>query len=303
MFSALTEANSLVQPGSITGSSREIGWTSLLCEEWTQPATVEEFETVPLSDHTFVLMVSGKCRLEAFHGRRFRSALYGPGDGGALAPQNVDRIRWRSFDGSSIRTVHLSVPQIYFDEAADHYRRAGRPVAASTFDALGFRDPLIFGIATSLAANMALGSPDLYADNAARLLATQTLYLSRQIRPDDLRRNIGCDLTQRRFARVAEFMTEHLSEALTIDQLAAEAGISRFHFAHLFRDRVKMTPHQYLISLRLNRAKDLLRRGELDIREVALACGYTHAGRFAAAFTRAFGVKPSQFSKPAEIVS
>ena len=295
VFSTLTEANSRVQPGSIVTSSREIGWTSLLCEEWIQPATVEEFETIPLPDHTFILMVSGMCNLEAFHGKSWHGAQYRRGDCGALAPRNIDRVRWHSSECSTIRTIHLSVPQKYFDEAAEEYRRAGQHVPSNTFDALGLRDPLIFALAKSLASNMALGSPDLYADNSARMLATQMLYLSRQIRQEDLARNIGSGLTVKQIGRVMEFMSEHLNEALTLDRLAEEAAVSRFHFSRLFRQRMKMTPHQYLISLRLNRAKLLLKSSDSDIRAVALACGYTHPGRFAAAFTRAFGVRPAQF--------
>ena len=82
-----------------------------------------------------------------------------------------------------------------------------------------------------------------------------------------------------------------------LEQLAREAGISRFHFVRLFHRRLRITPHQYLVRLRLDHAKRLLETTDLAIGAVASACGYTHAGRFAAAFHAAFAVRPSRFRR------
>ncbi len=164
-------------------------------------------------------------------------------------------------------------------------------------DALSLSDPLLFSLAKSLTPCISHQAPDLYADAAARMLATHILLASGTLKQEDVARNIGSDLTDSRLARVIDFMHHHFAKEITLDQLAREAGVSRFHFVRLFRSRLHVTPHRYLVRLRMNRAKLLLRTTDLDIHAVALACGYTHAGRFAAGFHATFGAHPSGFRR------
>ena len=297
MFSAFSEANSRVQPGRKILSSQDIGWTSLLFEKWLQPGNVESFETIATPDQTIVLTASGTYDMEVLSGRRWRQAKYSPGHGGATAPLNTNQLRWSSSESSSVATLHLYVPPEYFSEAAEEYRRAGRRVNRSHIDALSLSDPFLFSLAQSLTSCVAYQAPELYADAAARLFAIHILLKSGTLKNEDLARNVGNDLTDRRLARVIDFMHHHFAQEITLDQLAREAGISRFHFVRLFRKRLLVTPHRYLVGLRLDHAKFLLRTTDLDINAVARACGYTHSGRFAAAFQAAFALHPSQFRR------
>ena len=232
-------------------------------------------------------------------GSRWRQAKYNPGYGGATAPLNTNQLRWSSSESSSVETLHLYVPPEYFSEAAEEYRRAGRRLNSSRIDALSLSDPLLFSLAQSLTSCVAYQAPDLYADAAARVLAIHILLTSGTLRREDLTRDIGNNLADRRLARVIDFMHHHFGKEITLDQLAREAGISRFHFVRLFRKRLLVTPHRYLVRLRLDHARFLLRTTDLDINAVALACGYTHPGRFAAAFYAAFALHPSQLRRQA----
>ncbi len=283
-----------MQPGRKTQSSREVGWTSLLFERWTQPATVEGFETVASPDQTIVLTASGTYDIEVLTRGCWRKARYTPGSGGATAPLHTSRIRWRSPKPLAVETLHLYVPPEYFSEAAEEYRRAGRRVKSSHVDALTFADPLVFSLALSLSVGIAREAPNLYADAAARMLATHLLLKSGTVQIQDLARGMGAELTDRRLARVIGFMQDHFAKELTLDKLAGEAGVSRFHFVRLFRKRLGVTPYQHLVRLRLEHAKFLLQTTDMDVSAVALACGYSHAGRFAAAFHAAFALQPSK---------
>ena len=297
LFSAFSEANSRVQPGRKVLSSQDVGWKSLLFEKWLQPATVDSFETIATPDQTIVLTASGTYDIEVLSGNQWQQARYSPGHGGATAPLNTNQLRWSSLETSSVETLHVYVPPDYFSEAEEEYRRAGCRVSNSHIDALSLSDPLLFSLAESLASGIEYQAPDLYADAAARIFAIHILLKSGTLRRNDLTRAIGNDLTDRRLARVIDFMHHHFAEEITLDQLAREAGISRFHFVRLFRKRLLVTPHRYLVKLRLDHARLLLRTTDLDINAVALACGYTHAGRFAAAFHAAFALQPAQFRR------
>ena len=102
-------------------------------------------------------------------------------------------------------------------------------------------------------------------------------------------------LTDRRLARVLEYINVHYAEPLSLDRLAAEAGVSRFHFVSLFKKNVGITPHRYLVQLRMTAAAALLRSRELSILEVALACGYRSAAHFTSTFMQYYSQTPSQY--------
>nr|WP_283937972.1 helix-turn-helix transcriptional regulator [Sphingomonas caseinilyticus] len=90
-------------------------------------------------------------------------------------------------------------------------------------------------------------------------------------------------------------MKVHLDEAVALQQLADLLGLSRFHFCTAFRKATGHTPHQYLVRIRMERAKDLLDDSRLTVTDVALAVGYQTPSSFTQAFRAAIGVTPSAY--------
>jgi AraC family transcriptional regulator len=97
--------------------------------------------------------------------------------------------------------------------------------------------------------------------------------------------------------RVLEFAEEHLHTDIRLEQLAAEAGLSAFHFARLFRDSTGVTPHQYVLEQRIARAKFLLRLGKQTVAEIALDTGFSSATNFVRAFRARIGTTPGAWQK------
>lgn len=95
--------------------------------------------------------------------------------------------------------------------------------------------------------------------------------------------------------RVLEFAEEHLHTDIRLEQLAAEAGLSAFHFARLFRESTGVTPHQYVLEQRIARAKFLLRLGKQTIAEVAQETGFSSATNFIRSFRGRVGVTPGDW--------
>lgn len=100
---------------------------------------------------------------------------------------------------------------------------------------------------------------------------------------------------QKRFADVVNFMNDNLEEKITIDQMAQRALMNRFHFIRSFKSAFGSSPYDYLTSIRINRAKQLLSNTQLSANDVGRDCGYSSASRFSAAFKMLTGMTPSAY--------
>jgi AraC family transcriptional regulator len=97
--------------------------------------------------------------------------------------------------------------------------------------------------------------------------------------------------------RVTNYMQDHLDQEISLEEVAALVGLSRFHFCTAFRLATRQSPHQWLTALRIGRARQLLAEPSLPITEIALAVGYQTPSAFAASFRKMAGVTPSEFRR------
>lgn len=98
-----------------------------------------------------------------------------------------------------------------------------------------------------------------------------------------------------KWQRVKDYCLAHLAEKITLDALAAVCGLGRFHFLRQFKHTIGMTPHAWLLRLRLEHACSLLAQGNRSIAEIAQHVGFYDQSHFSKAFRQAFGVAPSAF--------
>lgn len=94
-----------------------------------------------------------------------------------------------------------------------------------------------------------------------------------------------------------DLMDLRYAEPLDLDQMAAEAGFSKFHFARAFKDAYGETPANYLTRRRVERAKDLLRSANLTVTEVCMFVGFSSLGSFSTRFSELVGLSPSAFQR------
>jgi transcriptional regulator GlxA family with amidase domain len=100
--------------------------------------------------------------------------------------------------------------------------------------------------------------------------------------------------SDRPFAGVIDWIREHLDEALDVERLAQQAGMSPRHFHRRFTETVGETPARFVETLRLDRARELLQTAR-SLKQVAAQTGYANQGQFSKAFVRRFGVSPGLF--------
>jgi len=99
----------------------------------------------------------------------------------------------------------------------------------------------------------------------------------------------------RRLRRARDRMDREYAQPLDVPALARTALMSPAHFSRRFREAYSETPYSYLMTRRIERAKALLRRGDLSVTEVCFAVGCTSLGSFSARFTELVGETPSMY--------
>jgi AraC family transcriptional regulator len=97
--------------------------------------------------------------------------------------------------------------------------------------------------------------------------------------------------------RVAEFVDASLGETVTLDALAAVAGLSTFHFARAFKAATGLAPHQFVTARRMDRALRLLVATPASVPEVAYAVGLSNVSHFRRMFNAHIGVLPGEVRK------
>ena len=99
----------------------------------------------------------------------------------------------------------------------------------------------------------------------------------------------------RRLRRARDRMDREYARPLDVPALARTALMSSAHFSRRFREAYSETPYSYLMTRRIERAKALLRRGDMSVTDVCFAVGCTSLGSFSARFSELVGETPSMY--------
>lgn len=158
-------------------------------------------------------------------------------------------------------------------------------------------DPYVRHIGLALGAELdgeSLGE-QLYAESLAYALAVHLVRKYTSL-SDQSGVNAVLEATQRLspkvLSRVTDYIGDNLDSRLTLSDIADTANLSPFHFSRLFKASTGLTPHQYVIEQRLQRARELLTGTDLPIHEVALQVGFADQSHLGRHMRRRYGVTP-----------
>lgn len=104
-------------------------------------------------------------------------------------------------------------------------------------------------------------------------------------------------LDARQLRTIIEFSNDQLTENLTLEQLSEQVAQSPFHFAHTFKNTLGVSPHQYLLTIKVERAKQLMARARLSLTEISQMVGFFDQSHFIHAFKKLTGSTPKGFRK------
>jgi len=156
-------------------------------------------------------------------------------------------------------------------------------------------DPLLASLVMGLDQEAESGCPvgNAYAESLASMLAVHlaTKYSAQAPR---LRESTG-GLTRRQLAQALDFVHENFAKDVPLTTLATVAGLSTYHFARLFKQSTGLAPHQYLLRVRVERARGLMLHSNESIASIATQVGFCDQSHFSTHFKRIYGVTPRAF--------
>ncbi len=157
------------------------------------------------------------------------------------------------------------------------------------------RNPQIEAIAMMLLTELQqenLGNR-IYIDSLANILAVNLLRHHAATKPQVPIYEGG--LPQRQLRQVLDYIDTHLDGNIKLADLARLLDISQFHFSHLFKQSIGMSPYQYLIQQRIERAKQLLKHTDRLIVDIALECGFNSHSHLSKQFRQFTGMTPKAY--------
>jgi len=166
----------------------------------------------------------------------------------------------------------------------------------------GISDPVLETLARSILAEMEAPGPagSLYADTVACTLCAYIL--RRYSEPTDpatapipTTGYVNGKLSDPRLERSIAFIEQNLEHELSLETLAREATLSLYHFARAFKSATGLAPHRYVLQRRVERARALLRDGEISIATVAARCGFASQAHLTHVFRRITGSTPGAY--------
>jgi AraC family transcriptional regulator len=280
-------------PGvKVSASSDSRGWSSLYASEQLEMPFEQSFDAI--DDQLVVLHLDGPVTVHRRVQKGESSRVIPPG-GMFMMPGGMDfgvRV------DATLQSLHLYLRRAVLEEVAGDLV-GGDPAHVEILSRFGDSDPLI--------ERLMLGVRDvLYDDDPSATVYVD--YLARAIIARLIRRHSSVALARgpatastrngsRQIGNAIDFMEANLEHSLDLPKIAEATGLSPSHFARRFRSMVGVAPHQYLMQIRIDRAKRLLSETDRGIAEIAFACGFANQEHLTRLFKRSCGLTPAGFRK------
>lgn len=132
-----------------------------------------------------------------------------------------------------------------------------------------------------------------YVESAITFLAAHLLrhHCSRT----QMFKNYADGLPKYRLREAIAYINEHLNEEISLEAIANHLHMSQYYFCHLFKQSIGISPYQYVLQQRIEKAKQLLKQRKLTIINVALECGFANQTHFTKHFRKLTGTTPRAY--------
>ena len=262
----------------------------LSIEHTIDPAS--EIQTSPCSHHLLLVNLSGGTRqVNQFDECEYDGSV-NSGDFFFLPSGMPGYIAWET----TAKSIIFTIPPDFLSEIAATTECLNHDKIELRSIPLG-RDPQLETIARSFLSEMTtdgLGGR-LYTESLANLFGIHLLrhYCTT---PATLRTYKG-GLSDFQLKSAIDYIRSHLDAQLSLENIAAELNLSHYYFCALFKQSMGISPWQYVIRQRVERAKELLKNRDLSISEVAFSCGFSNQSHLNKHFRSATGIAPGTYRR------
>lgn len=156
----------------------------------------------------------------------------------------------------------------------------------------GFANPMIYQAITQFMQQASLDCPQILVDSYCTVIANE---LARQWNTRVPTGPAVRKLPSGQLARLIDHIKEHLAQNLSLDDLAAQTGLTKYHFMRCFKASTGRSPLQYVTELRVAQARRLLQTTALTMDAVARQSGFSSADHLARVFGKATGLSPRAY--------
>jgi len=244
----------------------------------------------PMSHHVIMAYNGSMQRMERRSGRSVATGTFRPGVV-IIIPEGSSS-RWDI--PKPVDVVQLYLPHATLKRVADESETA---TPTDLLERTAHPDPITSRLLLSAAGvvenNGALDT--LFRHQLVDLLATRLL-AAHTSSPTTFQPAMG-GLSPKVLLRAIERLRSNSDADVSLDALASNAGLSRFHFCRAFKESTGLSPHAWLRQYRLEQAMNMLRNTDASIVSVAVEFGYASQTAFAAAFRRLTGEAPSDWRR------
>jgi AraC family transcriptional regulator len=285
-----------ILPIEVDAASDQLGWVGLEAARY-RAAFASEYNPPASTHHRLVLFARPPEELDLVY-EGVKRHVPPPAGSIMLVPAgSAGRVRW----SGCYDWLHIFLePGVVERVAAEAFSLDPARLTVPPFDGLDL---------PQLRAAMGVVDAELTAGAAGGRLASESLanvlavHLIRHVlAPRRPERGRDGTLPRGRLRAVAEYIEEHLDAGPSLEQLAAVARLSVYHFARQFKAATGLPPHQFVIMRRVERAKQLLQAGtDLSLAEVAACAGFCDQSQLSHHFKRLVGATPGQFRRSARI--
>jgi AraC family transcriptional regulator len=261
-------------------SSEADGWR--LCR-WRQ--FVGSYDLPPLPDPIFVVHIAGKPHVRTWQQGAWSEMSSTPGCA-TIVPAG-QKTGWLVDGELDVVTLSISATQLKSSPVSDQFRRMR----------FAFSDPL--GVALSRQVLSELYAPpaperDTYVSALVNALKAHILRGSSTANADDIP---TAGFSAYRLHHIMNAVLQHPEGVYTLEEMAADAGVTPSHFCRVFRKATGASPHQYVMKAKLERAQQMLRESRMQLATIAECLGFTSQSHFTRAFRQFSGQTPSDFRR------
>jgi AraC family transcriptional regulator len=160
-------------------------------------------------------------------------------------------------------------------------------------------NPQVLTLTQMMVDEVAKGSPNgkVFAEALSMTLITYLAghfaekgYVARQRTVEKVHR-----FSKARMQALEDYIREKLADNVSLTELASLTNLSARHFTRCFRETKGISPHQYILQVRIDKAKEMVVRGDRSMTEIALELGFASSAHFSDVFRRVAGISPSSF--------